>query len=315
MRKLLAARLGDPIRGRGQGKRVDVGHGLHGGDGRRRVIAVLPGRVLFDGVQLGLPEQQIVGSELRRADDRYRLVHELGIAHDPLESLHPAHGDSHDSVEVFDTQGARHELVLGLHHVADGEARKMHVGLRGAVRRRRRYAVAQGVHQDHKVFRGIHQLPGSDEAEQIFRRTRKPGGKQHGVRLRSVELTQRAIAELAVANHLPALEPEIAQRGELLVLRGQRRGAHKEESSDNRQMSHEGNPRYLWNHQAKQKEGYVEGVARQSSARLSTYKSIASRMFLRPSSTLSLCVWQPGNAGQKTWYPPWSSFSKMTVNR
>src|ERR1039457_6512257 len=34
-----------------------------------------------------------------------------------------------------------------------------------------------------------------------------------------------------------------------------------------------------------------------------------------PSSTVSLCVWQPGNVGQNTWYPPSSSFSKITVNR
>ena len=34
-----------------------------------------------------------------------------------------------------------------------------------------------------------------------------------------------------------------------------------------------------------------------------------------PSSTVSLCVRHPGRVGQKTWKPPSSSLSKITVNR
>src|SRR5262249_12876395 len=57
------------------------------------------------------------------------------------------------------------------------------------------------------------------------------------------------------------------------------------------------------------------GMGNPSSTRLPTYSSIASRMFAIPSSIVSLCVWQPGRVGQNTWYPPSSSFSKITVNR
>jgi hypothetical protein len=45
--------------------------------------------------------------------------------------------------------------VLRIDHVADGEGGKPHARLLLAVGWRRRYAVTQGVGQDHEIFIGI----------------------------------------------------------------------------------------------------------------------------------------------------------------
>ena len=50
------------------------------------------------GLELRFPQEHVVGREARRTDDRNGFLHDIGISRDPLESLHPAHGDARDRV-------------------------------------------------------------------------------------------------------------------------------------------------------------------------------------------------------------------------
>jgi len=100
------------------------------------VVSAMPRSVVHDRIDLRLPVQQVVRREPGRADDRDRLIHELGVRDDPLESLHAAHRDAHHGLQMVDAQHAREQCVLRLHHVANRELGEAHARLQWAIGRR-----------------------------------------------------------------------------------------------------------------------------------------------------------------------------------
>src|SRR6266550_8236159 len=111
-------------------------------------------------------------------------------------------------------QNASEHGVLARNHVADGEGGKTHVGLKAAVGGRGRNAIAKGVHGNDVVLRGVHELAGAEEFNQVFGGAGEPGGEKNDVGLIAIELTEGAVAQTAVANNLSIFQLEIAERGE-----------------------------------------------------------------------------------------------------
>src|SRR5216684_2694212 len=118
------------------------------------------------------------------------------------------------------TKDLRRQPPVGFRHVANGEAGKLQPRLRPAVRRRTRHSVADGIHEDDKIFPGIEYLVWPAVLEQFFRFAAQPRGPQNRIRPAGIQLPQRAVAEAEVMDYFPALELEIAQGRELLCAVG-----------------------------------------------------------------------------------------------
>ena len=59
--------------------------------GIRGVVAIVPIAVMYNRINLCLPQKQIVRRESRRTYNRNRFVHEIRIRDHPLKRLHAAH--------------------------------------------------------------------------------------------------------------------------------------------------------------------------------------------------------------------------------
>lgn len=120
----------------------------------------------------------------------------------------------------MDSEDAGQQFVLRLDHVADGDAREFHARLYAAIGGGRGDAVAEGVHRDHEVDRGIGEFFSDDEVLKFLAGAVTPRIKQDGVGFVRVERGVGAIADSAVAKRFSALQLDVAELGVLLLLRG-----------------------------------------------------------------------------------------------
>jgi hypothetical protein len=114
--------------------------------------------------------------------------------------------------------------MLGIDHVANGDRRKFHVRLALAIGRRRGDAVAQRVHRDDEVLGGIDQLAGPDERNQVFGGSAKPSGEKDSIGFVCVQFASGAVSDAAVVDSGSTFQTEIAQAGEVKLLRETQRG-------------------------------------------------------------------------------------------
>src|SRR5215470_9748783 len=106
--------------------------------------------------------------------------------------------------------------MLGFDHVANRKFGEFHERLRLAVRRRSRNAIADGVHENHKVSAGVDDISRPCELQQVFRLATQPSGPKNGVRLFRIELAEGAIAKAEILNDAAAPQFERPKLRKLL---------------------------------------------------------------------------------------------------
>ncbi len=150
----------------------DVGH--HAGDGEAharaaagRVVALVPARVLEDGLAADLVEGDGLRALAGGGGHGEDLVAEIRILDGPLERLHAPHGAAEGAEQAFDAEVVE-QALLRAHHVADGDGGERDPvgaagggiggeGAGGAL------AAAEHVGADDEVVVGVHGLAGADE--------------------------------------------------------------------------------------------------------------------------------------------------------
>ncbi len=159
---------------------VNIEQGLK----RRRcsVIAALPVAIFLDGMQLGIPQQQVIGGQPRGSHDGYGFIEEVWVGDRPLERLHSSHGDAYEGVEMLQFQHLGEHAVLRGDHIADGEFRK-----------------ANARHGDDEKARGVRQLAGSQQGSQLPGGAGKPGREEDCVRPIGGDLSVGPAGDAAVA--------------------------------------------------------------------------------------------------------------------
>ena len=108
------------------------------------------------------------------------------------------------------------QAVLGCHHVSNRESWKLREGLSPTVRGRGGNAVSDGINEDDKVFRVVHDFVRSYELQQILGRPAQPTWPKNGVRFLAVQFADRSIAQPEVVDYEAAFEPKVAQLSESL---------------------------------------------------------------------------------------------------
>ena len=105
-----------------------VGH--HTGDGEAhartaalRVVAVVPLRILHDGLAAHLVEGDALGVLAGGRRHREQAAHKSGIFDAPLQHLHPAHRAAEHAVQTGEPEVIAKDF-LRAHHVAHGRKRK-----------------------------------------------------------------------------------------------------------------------------------------------------------------------------------------------
>jgi hypothetical protein len=156
-------------------------------------------------MELRVPEKKILGGELRGPHDRDDVADLVRVARCPFVRLHAAHRDPHHGVDLLGAEDLAEEAPLALDHVVDGELRKAKAWLGAAARRRRRDAVAEGLDEHEVEALRVDELV-RDALHERLRVPGEPCRKDHDVRLRRIELAERAVADAALLDLLTAIE-------------------------------------------------------------------------------------------------------------
>lgn len=192
------------------GLQGELVHGLDGGHGLGGVGAgLLEGT---NGAELRVPEEKVAGVEAWGADDGDGAGGHFGVADDPFEGLHPAHGDAGDGVEAGDAEAFSEQAALGFDHAGDGDFGEGG----GRIRGRTTDAVAEGIDSDDEQAGGVEGAAGADHGFEAGGSAIEPGGEQDGVGFRGVEFPIGAEAEAAFGD-AAAAGIEAAEDVELLV--------------------------------------------------------------------------------------------------
>ena len=172
-----------------------------------------------------------------------RRVHEIRMAHAPLQHLHAAHRGADHRDDVVDAEVV-HQLLLRGHHVADQEFREFHARLRGGVRRRGGQPVADRVGADDEVLVGVERLAGADQEIEAVMIAADGGDHQDRVRFLLVELAVRDVGDREVLDDFAGLELEIADLVGLMrrlvrrVRQSRRCGERRREREDPQDCEH-----------------------------------------------------------------------------
>jgi len=116
-----------------------------------------------------------------------------------------------DAPQPGDAELPGKQLVLGIHHVANGKAGKLHPGLPGAVRGRSGQAVADRVSAHDEVARGIQRLALPDQKIKAVMIARQRSANQHCVRLVAVELTVSDVRLAVIPDHFAGFELQVSK--------------------------------------------------------------------------------------------------------
>lgn len=103
-----------------------------------------------------------------------------------------------------DLQFFGQELILAVDHIANGDARKLHVRLLRAVRGGTGNPIGQSIDADDGIARRIHALTGAEIIFQFLRGSAKPGREKDRIRLAGIQVSVDAISDVAIANDFAA---------------------------------------------------------------------------------------------------------------
>ena len=183
-----------------------------------RILSVTPFRIDHHHLPHRLPDEIALSVRARHGRLRNGGFHEVGIAHGPLQRLDPAHRTARDGDEPLDLQALGQHPVLGVHHVADVEAREFHVESRAGRRGRRiriRRGDAERVGLDDEVALRIESLAASDPVRLAVAIALEAVQRQDRVAPFLVERAERDVGHAQIADHFSALELEIAELARL----------------------------------------------------------------------------------------------------
>ncbi len=125
------------------------------------VVAVLPGGIVFDGVDGHVAHHAVAagegGGETGKGGEG---VHELRVGFAPDEALHAAHGGAEDKAEVIDVQALGEHDLLRANHVVVVVVGEVHVQAVGGLGR---LAMTDVVGEDEEVLRDVEGFAGAEE--------------------------------------------------------------------------------------------------------------------------------------------------------
>lgn len=209
LRKLRPRSLLHPILRSSQSKAVNQSRSLQCRS--LGIIPAIPILVLFNAAQLRIPKQQIRRSLRRSTNDRHSAIHKIGIRNSPFESLHATHRNTHHSRKVRQLQMLCRQLMLRADHISNREFRKPLPRLIRTIGRRCSNPITQGIHSNHEKPRGIRKLTRTDQRLQLLAGSGKPSRKNHSVRPRRIQSPECPIRDLAIPDHLAAIESKISE--------------------------------------------------------------------------------------------------------
>ncbi len=145
-----------------------TGHPEHGGISAAQaycgflgIIPAFPGRVCLYALDCGIAGDTVTATDLDGfAGVRLAGVHEIGISLGPDPAVHCAHGCPQDQAKVIDAHLLGHNGIIRLDHIIVRILREFHVQ---TVAGFARFAMADAIGKDDKIFSGVEGLAGFEE--------------------------------------------------------------------------------------------------------------------------------------------------------